>query len=71
MRSMVDESHLFLKPALHRRAVCVDATLGHGKDTAFFLSEGVQKVFAFEIQENILQNTMKKLEDPKVQAFCQ
>ena len=23
MRSMVDESHLFLKPALHRHAACV------------------------------------------------
>lgn len=38
MKSMVDLSHEFLKPVLHKQAICVDATLGQGKDTDFFLS---------------------------------
>lgn len=33
MKSMVDLSHEFLKPVLHKQAICVDATLGQGKDT--------------------------------------
>ncbi|WP_288001727.1 hypothetical protein [Holdemanella sp.] len=36
MKSMVDLSHEFLKPVLHKQAICVDATLGQGKDTDFF-----------------------------------
>lgn len=70
MRSMVDESHLFLQPVLHRHAVCVDATLGHGKDTAFFLSQGVHKVFAFEIQESVFEKTIQSLNSPKVIGYC-
>ena len=44
MKSMVDLSHEFLKPVLHKQAICVDATLGQGKDTDFFLSQNVHKV---------------------------
>ena len=61
----------FLKPAFTSSCRLCRCHFRHGKDTAFFLSEGVHKVYAFEIQENILQNTIKKLANPKVQAFCQ
>ena len=50
MKSMVDISHEFLKPVLHKQSICVDATLGQGKDTDFFLSQNVHKVYGFEIQ---------------------
>lgn len=55
MKSMVDVSHEFLKPVLHKQAICVDATLGQGKDTDFFLSQNVHKVYGFEIQRDVLK----------------
>ena len=55
MKSMVDLSHEFLKPVLHKQAICVDATLGQGKDTDFFLSQNVHKVYGFEIQRMFLK----------------
>ena len=47
MKSMVDLSHEFLKPVLHKQAICVDATLGQGKDTDFFLSQNVHNLTYF------------------------
>ena len=57
MKSMVDVSHEFLKPVLHKQAICVDATLGQGKDTDFFLSQNVHKVYGFEIQRDVFEST--------------
>ena len=39
MKSIVDQSHDFLKDVLHKGAICIDATLGWGKDTDFFLKK--------------------------------
>ncbi|MGM9961972.1 MAG: tRNA (mnm(5)s(2)U34)-methyltransferase [Holdemanella porci] len=62
MRSMVEISHDFLKPALHVQAVCIDATLGNGKDSLFFLNQNVKKVIAFEIQKEAFEkNTIKDI----------
>ena len=61
MKSMVDLSHEFLKPVLHKQAICVDATLGQGKDTDFFLSQNVHKVYGFEIQRDVFESTKKRL----------
>ncbi|WP_297237601.1 class I SAM-dependent methyltransferase [uncultured Faecalicoccus sp.] len=68
MRSAVDQSHQFLAPALHRQAVCVDATLGNGNDTAFFLAQGVRKVIAFEVQEDVLSQTQQNISDSRLEA---
>ena len=54
MKSMVDLSHEFLKSVLHKQAICVDATLGQGKDTDFFLSQNVHKVYGLKIQKSDL-----------------
>ena len=64
MKSMVALSHAFLKPALHPQAVCIDATLGNGKDTRFFLEHKVGHVYGFEIQKEIFERTVKDL-DPR------
>ena len=53
---MVEISHEFLKPALHAQAICVDATIGNGKDSVFFLQQNVKKIYGFEIQEDVLNN---------------
>ena len=70
MRSMVDLSHDFLSPSLHAGAICVDATLGHGKDTLFFLKQGVNKVIGFEIQEDVLNETIHSIASHKLEAYC-
>ncbi len=69
MKSMVEISHDFLKPSLHAQAICIDATLGHGKDTKFFLSQGVRKVYGFEIQEDVCQKTKEEINDSRLTAF--
>ena len=61
MKSVVEISHDFLKPALHKQAVCLDATMGNGKDTRFFLNQGVRKVIAFEIQQDIFEKTFHEI----------
>lgn len=70
MKSMVERSHDFLKKALHKQAICVDATLGNGKDTAFFLSQNVRTVYAFEIQKDVLEKTKVKLGGDRVHYNC-
>ena len=66
MKSMVDLSHEFLKSVLHKQAICVDATLGQGKDTDFFLSQNVHKVYGFEIQRDVFENTKERFDDRKI-----
>ncbi len=69
MKSIVELSHAFLKPVLHRQAYCIDATLGRGKDSQFFLKEGVRKVYAFEIQEEVSFETKEKIKDQRLEVF--
>ena len=66
MKSMVDLSHEFLKPVLHKQAICIDATLGQGKDTDFFLSQNVHKVYGFEIQRDVFESTKERFVDQKI-----
>ena len=60
---MVELSHEFLKPVLHAQAICIDATIGNGKDSMFFLNQNVRKVYGFEIQEDILEKTKEHVAD--------
>ena len=69
MKSMVDLSHEFLLPVLHRGAICVDATIGHGKDTKFFLEHNVLKVYGFEIQEDVLNQTIQTINNIHFHPF--
>lgn len=65
MKSMVDLSHEFIRPVLHKQAICVDATLGQGKDTDFFLSQNVRIVYGFEIQRDVFESTKERLDDQR------
>lgn len=69
MKSMVDLSHEFLKPVLHKQAICVDATLGQGKDTDFFLSQNVRRIYGFEIQKDVFESTKKRLGNQRTCFF--
>lgn len=64
---MVEQTHDFLRPSLHRQAICIDATLGQGKDSQFFLEEGVSRVIAFEIQQEAIDLVLKKIQDPRLE----
>ena len=65
MKSMVDLSHEFIRPVLHKQAICVDAILGQGKDTDFFLSQNVRIVYGFEIQRDVFESTKERLDDQR------
>ena len=69
MISIVEQSHEFLIPALHRSAVCIDATMGHGKDSLFFLKHNVKKVYAYEIQKDVYDKTVAKVDDKRLVAY--
>lgn len=66
MKSIVEQSHDFLLPCLHKGAICIDATLGNGKDALFFLKNKVKKVYGFEVQEDILKITLVKIGDDRL-----
>ncbi|MDY3036429.1 MAG: class I SAM-dependent methyltransferase [Absicoccus sp.] len=69
MRSMVERSHDFLKKVLHPQAICIDATLGNGKDAQYFLAQKVKKVYAFEIQEDVIEKTEKAISNPRLFVY--
>lgn len=62
MKSMVELSHAFLQDILHPQALVIDATLGQGKDTLFFLQQHAGCIHAFEIDEQVMEETAALLE---------
>lgn len=65
MKSMVQNSHEFLKEVLHPQAIVIDATLGAGKDSAFFLQQSLSKLFCFEVDKTALEEGKQKIENVK------
>lgn len=63
MKSMVEIGHSFLSPVLHRQAVCIDATFGQGKDTEYFVKRKIRRVYAFDIQEHLIEKRRADFED--------
>lgn len=70
MKSMSELSHQFLKPALHKQAVCIDGTLGYGRDAGFFLEQGAKRVYAYEIQPNVLTAALDNLPDLRLHVLA-
>ncbi len=69
MKSMSELAHDFLKPVLHSGALCIDGTLGYGRDSEFFLKENVRKVFAYEIQPELAQSSKNRLNSKRLVVF--
>ncbi len=62
-----------LSPHIKQGGVCVDFTMGNGHDT-LYLAQSVGpdgKVYAFDIQEQALEQTSKRLGEAGVLARCQ
>ena len=57
--------HRVLKAHIEPGDVCVDATAGNGKDTEFLrrLTGKTGKVYAFDIQEDAISHTKKRMEE--------
>ncbi len=68
LKNAVELSHFYLKQFVKEGSFVVDATCGNGGDT-LFLAELVGEnglVFGFDIQEDAINHTKKRLEDAGV-----
>lgn len=79
MQAMTQLAHDFLQPILHAQAICVDGTLGRGRDTLFFIEQNVGRVFYYEIQSDLFeqfqtklkqQSTLESQKVPHVIGYC-
>ncbi|MTB64903.1 methyltransferase domain-containing protein [Streptococcus sp. zg-86] len=57
----LEMAHQFLGEVITKEDIVVDATMGNGHDT-LFLAERAKKVFAFDIQEQAIEQTRARLE---------
>ena len=53
-------AHTFLAEVVTKEDIVVDATMGNGHDT-LFLAQLAKQVYAFDIQEQALEKTRKRL----------
>ena len=58
-------AHAFLSEVITKEDIVVDATMGNGYDT-LFLAQLAKKVYAFDIQEQAIKQTAKRLAEAKV-----
>jgi len=58
-------SHEYIKKAINKNSVTIDATMGNGNDT-LFLSKHSKKVYSFDIQEKAINNTKQLLNENKI-----
>ncbi len=64
MKKVVDIAHDILQSYIKDNCIAVDFTMGQGYDTLFFAqNKHVQQVFAFDIQQDALQQTKQKLQE--------
>lgn len=64
IKNSLGQSHDIVAGIVHEGDIVIDATAGNGGDTAFLagLVGDTGKVYSFDIQEQAIQNTKKKLE---------
>ena len=58
-------AHAFLEEVVTDEQIVVDATMGNGHDT-LFLARLAKKVYAFDIQEQAIEQTTKRLAEAKL-----
>ena len=71
--TIVEFTHDYLKNWIKEGSLWIDATAGNGHDTAFLCERVGQagKVIAFDIQEQAMENTRKRLESLELMERCQ
>ena len=61
IRSTTQTALLFISQYLHPGDTVVDATCGNGHDTAALAKMGAGKIYAFDVQEEAINNTRETL----------
>ncbi|MCL2677268.1 MAG: methyltransferase domain-containing protein [Streptococcaceae bacterium] len=67
MLKPIDYAHALLEEIIEKGDTVIDATMGNGNDTAF-LAKLTHQVYAFDIQEQAIQSTKKRLYQLGLQA---
>ena len=62
MKKPLEMAHDFLAQVITQEDIVVDATMGNGHDT-LFLARLAKQVYAFDIQEQALDKTSKRLQE--------
>ena len=61
INKITEVNKIFLEKVIQKGVVAIDATLGNGYDTDF-LCERFEKVYSFDVQEEAIKSTIKKVE---------
>lgn len=62
MKKITQIAHELLCPYVQQTSICADFTMGNGNDTLFFAQRAINGfVYAFDIQEQALTETQKRL----------
>jgi|SRR5690625_3554260 len=67
-RNMVELTHTLIKDYLNKNINAVDMTLGNGNDT-LYLAKHVNHVYAFEIQKQGIENSIKLLNKNNISNY--
>lgn len=72
LKQALSQSHEYAERVVEKGDVVVDATMGNGHDTVFLarLTGSTGKVYAFDIQQEALANTQKRLEQEGLLERC-
>lgn len=61
MRKITEIAQQMLIPCLHENSIVADFTLGNGYDCEFLIDHNHKKIYAFEIQKTVIEDTKKRL----------
>jgi len=72
LKQALAQSHEYAKKIVHAGDTVIDATMGNGHDTAFLaeLVGDAGKVYAFDIQQEAVENTRARLEKLGLSEWC-
>jgi len=60
-----------LKEVIDKNSIVVDATCGNGNDTLFLAQSAAKKVYAFDIQQQAIDSTLKLLQTNNCLEKCE
>ena len=64
-------SKKILKEVIDKNSIVVDATCGNGNDTLFLAQSAAKKVYAFDIQQQAIDSTLKLLQTNNCLEKCE
>ena len=64
-------SKKILKEVIDKNSIVIDATCGNGNDTLFLAQSAAKKVYAFDIQQQAIDSTLKLLQTNSCLEKCE